>query len=131
MPSTWPGGAPCRPPRRPQKGHRSEARCGVRLHAAGDVATVPDADVDVAQGTELQEPWVTIVWNDPVNLMTYVSFVFESYFGYSEQKATALMAQVHNEGKAVVSTGGREKVERDVAAMHGFGLWATMQKADA
>ena len=70
------------------------------------------------------------MWNDPVNLMTYVSFVFESYFGYSEQKATALMAQVHNEGKAVVSTGGREKVERDVAAMHGFGLWATMQKAD-
>lgn len=129
MPSTWPGGAPCRPPRRPKQGHRSEARCGVRLHAAGNVATVPDADV--AQGTQLQEPWVTIVWNDPVNLMTYVSFVFESYFGYSEQKATALMAQVHNEGKAVVSTGGREKVERDVAAMHGFGLWATMQKADA
>ena len=129
MPRTWPGAEPCLPPRRLTRGRGSAASCGVRLHAAGDVATVPDADV--AQGTQLQEPWVTIVWNDPVNLMTYVSFVFESYFGYSEQKATALMAQVHNEGKAVVSTGGREKVERDVAAMHGFGLWATMQKADA
>jgi ATP-dependent Clp protease adaptor protein ClpS len=77
----------------------------------------------------LADPWVTIVWNDPVNLMTYVTYVFESYFGYSEHKARTLMLQVHNEGRAVVSTGSRERMEVDVQAMHGFGLWATMQRA--
>ena len=73
--------------------------------------------------------WVTIVWDDPVNLMSYVTHVFSSYFGYAEQKATDLMLQVHNNGKAVVSTGSREQMETDVDAMHGFGLWATLEKA--
>jgi ATP-dependent Clp protease adaptor protein ClpS len=73
-------------------------------------------------------PWITIVWNDPVNLMTYVEFVFREYFGYPEAKATELMLQVHHEGRAVVSNGTREDMERDVAAMHGYGLWATLQK---
>ena len=76
-------------------------------------------------------PWVTIVWNDPVNLMSYVAYVFRSYFGYSEQKAERLMLQVHQEGRAVVSTGSREAMEVDVQAMHGFGLWATLQREDA
>ncbi len=76
-------------------------------------------------------PWVTIVWNDPVNLMSYVSWVFRTYFGYSERKAGKLMLQVHEEGRAVVSDGSREEMERDVEAMHSFGLWATVQKADA
>jgi len=73
-------------------------------------------------------PWITIVWNDPVNLMTYVSFVFQDYFGYDRAKAETLMLQVHNEGRAVVSNGSREEMERDVAAMHGYGLWATVQQ---
>ncbi len=77
----------------------------------------------------LADPWVTIVWNDPVNLMTYVSYVFESYFGYPPAKAKQLMLQVHNDGRAVVSTGPRERMEVNVQAMHGFGLWATMQRA--
>jgi ATP-dependent Clp protease adaptor protein ClpS len=81
--------------------------------------------------TQLQTPWVTIVWNDPVNLMSYVTFVFTSYFGYSRDKAEKLMLEVHNDGKSVVSTGSREEMERDVQAMHEYGLWATMQKADA
>jgi ATP-dependent Clp protease adaptor protein ClpS len=80
--------------------------------------------------TALATPWVTIVWNDPVNLMSYVSFVFTSYFGYSKKKAEKLMLEVHNDGKSVVSTGTREEMERDVQAMHEFGLWATLQKAD-
>jgi ATP-dependent Clp protease adaptor protein ClpS len=73
------------------------------------------------------KPWVTIVWNDPVNLMSYVTFVLQKHFGYSKEKATELMLDVHNKGKAVVSNGSREEMERDVEAMHGYGLWATMQ----
>jgi ATP-dependent Clp protease adaptor protein ClpS len=73
-------------------------------------------------------PWVTIVWNDPVNLMSYVTYVFQTYFKYSKRKAEKLMMDVHAKGKAVVSSGGREEMERDVEAMHGFGLWATLQK---
>ena len=76
-------------------------------------------------------PWVTIVWNDPVNLMSYVAFVFTKYFGYSKKKAEKLMLEVHEEGKSVVSTGTREEMERDVQAMHEYGLWATMQRADS
>jgi ATP-dependent Clp protease adaptor protein ClpS len=75
-------------------------------------------------------PWVTIVWDDPVNLMSYVTFVFVEYFHYPKAKAQRLMMQVHTEGKAVVSTGSREEMERDVQAMHTYGLWATLQKAD-
>jgi ATP-dependent Clp protease adaptor protein ClpS len=79
----------------------------------------------------LDQPWVTIVWNDPVNLMSYVTYVFQNYFGYPRKKAEKLMLEVHQDGKSVVSTGSREEMERDVQAMHEYGLWATMQKADA
>ncbi|MGO2660989.1 ATP-dependent Clp protease adapter ClpS [Propionibacterium freudenreichii] len=75
-------------------------------------------------------PWVTVVWDDPVNLMSYVTHVFCSYFHYSRDRAERLMMQVHMEGKAVVSSGGREEMERDVNAMHGFGLWATVSRAE-
>jgi len=71
---------------------------------------------------------VTIVWDDPVNLMTYVTYVFQKLFGYSEAHATKLMLKVHNEGKAVVSSGSREAMENDVARLHAAGLWATMQQ---
>ncbi len=73
-------------------------------------------------------PWIVIVWNDPINLMSYVAFVFQKLFGYSEAEATRLMLQVHNEGKAVVSGGTREKAEYDVARLHAHGLWATMRR---
>jgi ATP-dependent Clp protease adaptor protein ClpS len=73
-------------------------------------------------------PWVTIVWNDPVNLMSYVTYVFETYFGYPRSKAEKLMMDVHAKGRAVVSHGSREEMERDTQAMHEFGLWATFQK---
>jgi len=86
----------------------------------------PEADESV----ELDQPWVTIVWNDPVNLMSYVTYVFREYFGYSEAKATELMLQVHHDGRSVVATGSREEMERHVQAMHEYGLWATLQKAD-
>lgn len=73
-------------------------------------------------------PWVVIVWNDPINLMSYVTLVLQQLFGYSRSKATRLMLQVHNEGKAVVSAGTREKAELDVSRLHSHGLWATMQQ---
>ena len=73
-------------------------------------------------------PWIVIVWNDPVNLMSYVVYVFQKLFGYSREKATRLMHQVHYEGKAAVSEGTREKAEADVARLHGHGLWATMER---
>jgi ATP-dependent Clp protease adaptor protein ClpS len=79
---------------------------------------------------QVDSPWVTIVWNDPINLMSYVTYVFQSYFGYSRTKAETLMLDVHHKGKAVVSSGRREEMERDVEAMHGYGLWATMRRAD-
>jgi ATP-dependent Clp protease adaptor protein ClpS len=75
-------------------------------------------------------PWITIVWNDPINLMSYVTFVFQEYFGYPFEKATELMLKVHRDGRAVVASGTREEMERDVAAMHGYGLWATVRKDD-
>jgi ATP-dependent Clp protease adaptor protein ClpS len=87
----------------------------------------PEADHVV----QADVPWITLVWDDPVNLMSYVTFVFVEYFKYPRSKAQRLMMQVHTEGKAVVSTGSREEMERDVQAMHAYGLWATLQKSDA
>jgi ATP-dependent Clp protease adaptor protein ClpS len=80
-------------------------------------------------GEEVTEdrPWIVIVWNDPVNLMSYVTFVFQKLFGYSKEKATKLMLDVHYKGKAVVSSGPRDKAELDVFRLHEHGLWATMQ----
>ncbi|MBL1068473.1 ATP-dependent Clp protease adapter ClpS [Streptomyces sp. 7-21] len=73
-------------------------------------------------------PWVTVVHNDPVNLMSYVTYVFQAYFGYPKDKAKKLMLDVHHKGRAVVSQGSREEMERDVQAMHSYGLWATLQQ---
>lgn len=74
--------------------------------------------------------WVTVVWDDPVNLMSYVTFVFMELFGYSKDRATELMMKVHNEGRAVVSSGSREEMERDVQRLHEYGLWATISRED-
>ena len=75
-------------------------------------------------------PWVTIVWDDPVNLMNYVTYVFIKLFGFSKEKAHKLMMQVHTEGKAVVASGTREEMERAVQQLHEHGLWATLQRDD-
>jgi ATP-dependent Clp protease adaptor protein ClpS len=92
--------------------------------------TREETDVTRRPGEETatESPWVTIVWDDPVNLMTYVTYVFQKLFGYSEPHATKLMLQVHNEGKAVVTAGSRESMEVDVSKLHAAGLWATMQQ---
>lgn len=94
------------------------------------VAAAPSTIVrpDVDESTALDKPWIVLVWNDPINLMSYVTFVFQKLFGYSLEKATSLMLDVHEKGKAVVSAGNREKAEMDVFRLHEHGLWATMQK---
>jgi ATP-dependent Clp protease adaptor protein ClpS len=81
----------------------------------------------VREHAVLAPRWIVIVWNDPVNLMTYVTYVFQKLFGYSREKATALMLDVHHKGRAVVASGTREKCELDVFRLHEHGLWATMQ----
>ena len=96
----------------------------------GAVTAVPEAIEEVEEDLRTERPWVTVVWNDPVNLMDYVTHVFMTHFGYPKEKATELMLAVHNEGRAAVSNGSREEMERDVEAMHGFGLWATLVKDD-
>jgi ATP-dependent Clp protease adaptor protein ClpS len=92
------------------------------------MAAAPVEIEEPAAGQEVRpdRPWVTIVWNDPINLMSYVTYVFQTYFGYSREHATKLMLDVHHRGKAVVSSGTREEMERDVEAMHSYGLWATL-----
>jgi ATP-dependent Clp protease adaptor protein ClpS len=82
---------------------------------------------EVGEVTATDVPWIVLVWNDPINLMSYVTFVFQKLFGYSREKATALMLDVHHKGRAVVASGTREKCELDVFRLHEHGLWATMQ----
>lgn len=99
----------------------------------GRVTTAP-TELERPEVTEVvatDVPWITIVWNDPVNLMSYVTYVFMTYFHYPREKAEKLMMQVHQDGRSVVSSGSREEMERDVNAMHSYGLWATLAKDDA
>ncbi len=91
------------------------------------VAPVEVKEPEIGEVVIPDRPWVVIVWNDPINLMSYVTFVLQKLFGYSKDKATKLMLDVHHKGKAVVSNGPREKAELDVFRLHEHGLWATMQ----
>ena len=97
-------------------------------------ASMPDIDErldeDVGEDVDTERPWIVLVWNDLINLMSYVAFVFRKLFGYSRQKADKLMLDVHHKGRAVVSSGTREKAEMDVFRLHEHGLWATMQQDD-
>ena len=91
--------------------------------------SVAPAEVERAEtglDAVLDTPWVTIVWNDPINLMSYVTYVFQKVFGYPKRKAEKLMLDVHHKGKAVVSSGTREAMERNAEVLHGYGLWATV-----
>lgn len=98
-------------------------------HREVTAVSVAPAEVDLPE-TEQEAvpdmPWVTIVWNDPINLMSYVTYVFQTVFGYAKPKAEKLMLDVHHKGRAVVSAGRREAMERDAETLHGYGLWATI-----
>jgi ATP-dependent Clp protease adaptor protein ClpS len=93
------------------------------------MTTLPLEDLDLHAAAALHRRWQTVVWNDPVNLMSYVVHVFREYFGYSRERAMQLMLAVHHEGKAVVSEGAREQMELHAQAMHDYGLWATVREA--
>jgi ATP-dependent Clp protease adaptor protein ClpS len=101
----------------------------VRLSAPVEPDVDERTEEQVDEATLADTPWQTIVWNDPVNLMSYVTYVFQKLFGYDKAKATALMLDVHHKGRATVSSGSRENVECDEARLHAAGLWATMQRA--
>ena len=96
-----------------------------------DVALAPAEVKDVGTDTTVEpdRPWNVVVWNDPINLMSYVTFVFQKLFGYSKAKATRLMLDVHHKGRAIVTSGPRERAELDVFRLHEHGLWATMEQA--
>ncbi|AJW78620.1 ATP-dependent Clp protease adapter ClpS [Clavibacter michiganensis] len=100
---------------------------------AGDPGsgTSTGSDTSLLERAATPPVWSCVVWNDPVNLMTYVSYVFRSYFGFTRERADELMLRVHEDGRAVVATGIREEIERHVLAMHGYGLWATLERVDA
>ena len=104
-------------------------RSGSKMSAAETEVTPTDSVEEFLRSLH-DKPWVTIVWDDPINLMTYVTHVFMVVFGYSRSKAHELMLQVHNDGKAVVSSGTREEMEHDVAMLHEYGLWATLQRME-
>ena len=106
----------------------------LRLDGPGRMKSAPvEAEPAIEEGIDLEEhldtdkPWLVIVWNDPINLMSFVTFVFQKLFGYSKEKATKLMLDVHHKGRAVVSSGTRERAELDVYRLHEHGLWATME----
>ena len=102
----------------------------VKLDEATETETKEDSEEAINTAFIIDKPWVTIVWDDPVNLMSYVTYVLMELFGFAREKAHELMMQVHTQGKAVVSTGSREEMERDVSRLHEYGLWATLQRAD-
>jgi ATP-dependent Clp protease adaptor protein ClpS len=95
---------------------------------ASDVAPVEIDEPSIDTTIEIDRPWIVLVWNDPINLMSYVTYVLQKVFGYSHEKAESLMLDVHEKGRAVVSNGSKEKAELDVFRLHEHGLWATMQQ---
>ena len=95
---------------------------------AGPLAPARTPETTTGEEPQVDRPWVTVVWDDPVNLMSYVTFVLQELFGYDEPTATELMLQVHHEGTAIVSSGPRERMEHDTTRLHGYGLWATYQR---
>lgn len=95
---------------------------------SADAAPVEVEEPSTDESAAIDRPWIVLVWNDPINLMTYVTFVLQKVFGYSREKAESLMLDVHHKGRAVVSSGSKEKAELDVFRLHEHGLWATMQR---
>lgn len=107
---------------------RARAARGARAAGAG-TAPVEVERPETGEDTRTERPWLVIVWNDPINLMSFVTYVFQKLFGYSREKATKLMMDVHLKGRAVVSSGTRERAELDVYRLHEHGLWATMEQS--
>ncbi|WP_327008476.1 ATP-dependent Clp protease adapter ClpS [Dactylosporangium sp. NBC_01737] len=97
--------------------------------AAPQVVPIEETRLEADEVPEADRPWVTVVWNDPVNLMSYVTWVLQKLFGFSKEKAERLMLDVHHKGKAIVSSGPRERMEYDASRLQAYGLWATVDKS--
>jgi ATP-dependent Clp protease adaptor protein ClpS len=97
--------------------------------AAPQVLPIEETHVEVDEVPQTDRPWVTVVWNDPVNLMSYVTWVLQKLFGYSREKAERLMLDVHQKGKAIVTSGARERMEYDASRLQAHGLWATVERS--
>lgn len=97
--------------------------------AAPQVVPIEETSLEADEVPQADRPWVTVVWNDPVNLMSYVTWVLQKLFGYSKEKAERLMLDVHHKGKAIVSSGPRERMEYDASRLQAHGLWATVDKS--
>jgi ATP-dependent Clp protease adaptor protein ClpS len=98
------------------------------MKSDSQTATLPVEEAEIAERPDADRPWVTVVWDDPVNMMTYVTWVFVKLFGYPKPKAEKLMLDVHTKGRATVSTGARERMEFDASRLHSYGLWATVER---
>lgn len=105
------------------------AETAITLNTAVDTLVGLERSHDAETGNNPQLPWTVLVWDDPVNLMSFVTYVFRTQFGYSTEKAHELMLRVHHEGKAAVFSGSQEEAERHTAALHTWGLWATLEQA--
>jgi ATP-dependent Clp protease adaptor protein ClpS len=99
-------------------------------HAGGGAGTTIERELSADTLLVTERPWLVVVWNDPINLMTYVTYVLQKLFGYSREKATKLMLDVHHKGRAVVASGPRERAENDVSRLHRCGLWATLEQPE-
>ncbi|HVL32976.1 MAG TPA: ATP-dependent Clp protease adapter ClpS [Actinomycetota bacterium] len=107
---------------------QARGAAGLRAESGTITAPVRTETPDSDEVIEPDRPWLVIVWNDPINLMSYVTYVFQKLFGYSREKAHTLMMQVHVDGRSIVWSGARERAEAYVSALHQYGLWATMQQ---
>jgi ATP-dependent Clp protease adaptor protein ClpS len=90
----------------------------------------PTIEQETRAAEELDLPWLVVVHNDPVNLMTYVTMVFQRVFGLSREKAERHMLEVHQQGRSVLWSGMRERAELYVQQLHGYLLLATLERSN-
>jgi ATP-dependent Clp protease adaptor protein ClpS len=88
----------------------------------------PDIEKKSESKEALDLPWNVVVHNDPVNLMSYVTMVFQKVFGYPKEKAEMHMMEVHRNGRSILWTGVRERAELFVQQLHGYLLLATIER---
>jgi ATP-dependent Clp protease adaptor protein ClpS len=109
---------------------RSAAAVVFALGSFSASVTEPTVEKSTESEEELDVPWQVVVHNDPVNLMTYVTMVFQRVFGYPREKAERHMLEVHHRGRSILWSGVRERAELYVQQLHGYLLLATLEKVN-
>ena len=95
-----------------------------------DAVAMPDVEQETKAKEALDLPWNVVVHNDPVNLMSYVTMVFQKVFGYPKEKAELHMMEVHRDGRSILWSGVRERAELFVQQLHGYLLLATIERTN-